>query len=265
MPPKPPLVLPPDVPSYLSPFLPSLITSPSSPFLTLTYATSLDSALSFLDSQTPLSGPETKAMTHYLRTKHQAILIGANTAVIDDPALNARLPETTLSSQPRPIILDPRGRWDVSRSQVLALARAGRGKAPWVITRKATSVPPEWEAALQGVGGQYIRLASSPDIDDRGRIKWRDIMSALAECGIESVMVEGGASVINGLLAPENINFVGAVVVTLAPVWLGEGGVAVAPGARHNKGVRVPVARLKDVVWRQFGQDVVMCGRVRGD
>ncbi|KAL5345298.1 2,5-diamino-6-(ribosylamino)-4(3H)-pyrimidinone 5'-phosphate reductase [Pseudogymnoascus australis] len=89
--------------------------------------------------RTTLSGPATKAMTHYLRSKHGAILIGAGTALADDPGLSCRLAgagegDDPLSWQPRPVILDPRGRWGVEGSKVLRLAREGRARAPWVVT-----------------------------------------------------------------------------------------------------------------------------------
>ena len=62
------------------------------PFVTLTFATSLDSALSLAPgTQTALSGPQSKAMTHFLRSEHDAIMVGVGTAVADNPSLNCRL------------------------------------------------------------------------------------------------------------------------------------------------------------------------------
>ena len=73
-------------------------------------------------------------------------------------------------------------------------------------------------------------------------------------------MIEGGATIINDLLARPDL--VDSVVVTIAPTWLGQGGVSVSPQAKTENNERVNAARLKDTVWRQFGADVVLCGRL---
>lgn len=72
-------------------------------------------------------------------------------------------------------------------------------------------------------------------------------------------MVEGGARIINGLYSPENRKFVSSVIVTVAPKYLGEGGVAVCPGREERDRVAV---ELWDVVWVPLGRDVVMAARI---
>jgi 2,5-diamino-6-(ribosylamino)-4(3H)-pyrimidinone 5'-phosphate reductase len=89
---------------------------------------------------------------------------------------------------------------------------------------------------------------------------WVDIWSALADEGIRSVMVEGGGAVINDLIGTPDLNMVDAVIVTIAPVWLGRGGVQVCPEARVKDGKRLAVSRLVDVKWIPLGEDVVLCG-----
>ncbi|PVH91555.1 5-amino-6-uracil reductase-like protein [Periconia macrospinosa] len=253
---------------HIDPYLPS--TSPSSqpssqpnkPFVTLTYATSLDSSLSLSPGvQTVLSGPESKAMTHYLRSKHDVILIGCGTAIADDPSLNCRIEGVGgyggegLQGQPRPIVLDSRGRWNVTReSKVVKLAGGGKGKAPWIFTM--SEVGKERREILEGVGGQFVQLPGKDGME------WAEILKALGERGVQSVMIEGGGHVINTLLSPENASLVDSVIITLAPTWLGKGGVAVIPDERRNEqGSKIAVGRLRDVKWVPLGEDVVLCGR----
>lgn len=247
----------------LEPHLPS----PSSleprrlPWVTLTFATSLDSSLSLAPgTRTRLSGPSSKAMTHYLRSRHDAILVGVGTVVADDPGLNCRIGGVGLSGQPRPVVLDPRGRWALSaRSKVLELAAAGQGLAPHVITTTGCEDPTrkEW---LEQRGGKYI--AMSPG-GSGGRFEWRDVLAALSLLGLRSVMVEGGGQVINSMLAPTNQDLVDSVIVTIAPTWLGQGGVVVSPERVHDEdGTPVSAARLSSVSWLPFGEDVVLCGKL---
>lgn len=237
------------------------------PHVTLTFATSLDSNLSLAPGvQTALSGPQSKAMTHYLRSKHSAILVGVGTAIADNPSLNCRFEGVggyggeDLDGQPRPIVIDPQARWQWSaESKVIKLAREGKGRAPWVFT--LTEVDEERRKTLESVGGEVIVADTQPS----SRMSWEYILDGLKRRDVESVMIEGGGAVINDLLAPNNIGLVDTVIVTIAPVWLGKGGVQVCPNEREESGNKVPVARLKDVKWVLLGEDVVLCGNAPRD
>jgi 2,5-diamino-6-(ribosylamino)-4(3H)-pyrimidinone 5'-phosphate reductase len=235
------------------------------PHVTLTFATSLDSQLSLSPGvQTALSGPESKAMTHYLRSKHDAILIGVGTALADNPSLNCRIEGVggyggeDLDRQPRPVIIDPKGRWEfTAESKVLKLAKEGKGKAPIIFTK--VHIDRERTKLMESLGGR-VDVSGQQD-PTKWRISWEYVLSTLYADGIGSIMIEGGGSVINDLLSPGNIGLVDSVIVTIAPTWLGKGGVQVCPDERVENGARLPVARLKDVKWVPLGDDVVLCGR----
>lgn len=60
--------------------------------VTLTYAQSLDGRIAGKDgTQLRLSGDESMLMTHWMRTRHDAILVGIGTALNDNPQLNGML------------------------------------------------------------------------------------------------------------------------------------------------------------------------------
>lgn len=240
------------------------------PFVTLTYACSMDGMISLAPGvRTTLSGLETKSMTHYLRLHHDAILVGVGTAVADDPSLNCRYPGATLDTQPRPLILDPDMRWDVKAAKLSTLAAREKGKTPWMIhnsfvRRSSRPCNVRGNNAIlvneDGLADPWVGHQPLPD-ETPGRLEWRAILKALKQRGINSVMVEGGATVINDLLKePE---FVDSVIVTIAPTWLGQGGVVVSPEPKHENEQRVNAARLTETVWRQFGEDAVLCGRLK--
>ena len=256
--------LPPPRTEFLTEELPgsdaSKSTSAKLPHVTLTYASSLDSQISLGPGiQTILSGPETKAMTHYLRTRHDAIMVGANTARVDNPSLTSRYAEgeevVGLERQPRPFILDQHMQWEPSEIlKVFHLAKEGTGRAPWWITQRPSSdADARYEEKFKVVrdyGGEVLLT--------NGKKDWGELLTMMAEHGIRSVMIEGGAAVINNLLEAKNQQYVSSVVVTIAPTYLGKGGVAVSP-SRTGPGNE---ARLKDVRWVPMGQDVVMAGRL---
>lgn len=231
------------------------------PFVTLTYASSLDSMISLAPGlRTTLSGPETKSMTHYLRLQHDAILVGVGTAIPDNPGLNSRYPGASLATQPRPVVVDPQMRWNVYGSKLAQLAIDKQGKGPWLV-HTLRSLPradnmSEW-------GGERLLLPAD-DVNDQDpgkeRVKWSSILKALKAKGVNSVMIEGGANIISTLLGmPELVD---SVIITIAPTWLGVGGVTVSPEAKTSGGERINAARLQDTSWRQFGQDAVLCGRL---
>lgn len=245
--------------------------APSRPFVTLTFATSLDSSLALAPGvRTALSGPQSKAMTHYLRSRHDAILVGVGTAVADDPGLNCRISSdssddaapTVTSHQPRPIIIDPHDRWPLTHdSRVLATQRRGLGLAPFVVT--AVREPDAAKRQLlESHGGKYLIISSNSSTGS-ARFRWEDILAAVAAEDLRSIMIEGGGSIINTLLAPANASLVDSVIITIAPTWLGQGGVVVSPERVHdNNNQATAAARLKDVKWKQLGDDVILCGRL---
>ena len=270
-PPTPtPLTFPSNLHAFLEPFLPhpsprtTTSTTTLVPHITLTYASSLDSRIA-LSPGTPtvLSGPLSKAMTHYLRSRHAAILIGVGTAIADDSGLNCRLEGyASLEHQPRPIVLDPHGRWELNaESRLIQTAKRGAGKGVWVLS--AEDLPGARKAQVEGSGGRSIKIDLVVGRNGRKTFRWEDVLGVLGQEGIDSVMIEGGARVINGLLESDNGKLVSSVIVTIAPVLLGQGGVEVSPKRRTDEDGEVrPAVRLRDVVWQSLGEDAVMCGRL---
>ena len=240
------------------------------PFVTLTFATSLDSALALAPgTRTALSGPQSKAMTHFLRTRHDAICVGVGTAIADDPGLNSRLESATIETQPRPIVIDPHGRWHLSEStRVLRLARDGKGLAPFIIT--VQQPPASLRELLEAHGGKYIVMSPTAHSDgdhfkpSPKRFLWKDVFGCVAAEGLRSIMIEGGGDIINSILEAPNYDLVDSVIVTIAPTWLGQGGVVVSPPRMvDGAGLPTPAVRLSNVSWHPLGEDVVLCGSLQ--
>ena len=244
------------------------------PYVTLTYAQSLDSQISLQPGlQTLLSGRETKAMTHYMRTKHDAILVGAGTANADNPGLNSRYSYggrvVHFAQQPRPFILDPGKSWDPSKTEkVFELAKVCSGRAPWWIVSENNPIDQESQAdqarlkKIHDVGGDIIQ-AGHYDGRDQG-VEWEKILNDMWKTGIRSVMIEGGAAVINDLLRDKNQHLISSIIVTIAPVYLGSGGVVVAPPRSNERKSSIQLPR-KTVSWIPLGHDIVMACRPRQD
>ncbi|CAK9436830.1 uncharacterized protein LODBEIA_P13520 [Lodderomyces beijingensis] len=242
---------------FLSPYLPS--DHPDRPFVTLTYAQSLDARIAAEPGvQTKLSHSETKTMTHYLRSKHDAILVGVGTALADDPKLNCRFPgSTTTTARIRPVIVDPRRRWKYAGSTLRKLVESGDALAPIVVVDASTSVGThggdEDVRLIREGGGELLAARILDDHGSRRDNSWEVILALLHAYGIKSVMVEGGAMVINELLCSSSA-IVDSLIVTVAPVFLGQRGVLVSPREQ---------VELRNVDWWKGIVDSVMCARIK--
>ncbi|KAK9375757.1 dihydrofolate reductase-like domain-containing protein [Lipomyces chichibuensis] len=257
-------LLPDSSTSFLSPYLPP---SPHADrvFVTLTYAASLDSRIALGHGQrTQLSGSESKCMTHYLRAHHDGILVGVNTFLADNPGLNCRYSiagKSPVEASPRPIIVDPTFRCKIeASSKSMMLAASMEGKEPWILVSAEwhTSASPSDFEHIQSIERMGARVIPIIGLQSGNKNEsWAAILKSLKELGIRSLMVEGGARVINDLLctAVDDINgnkvsLVDVVIITIAPVYLGKNGVEVSPASALDN--------LYDITWAQFGRDCVM-------
>ncbi|QLG74986.1 hypothetical protein HG535_0H03130 [Zygotorulaspora mrakii] len=233
----------PDVSDFLSPYLPpNNDENLSRPSVTLTYAQSLDSRISKGHGiRTTISHPETKTMTHYLRYHHDGILIGSGTALADNPGLNCKYggPDAREHS-PRPIILDAKQKWKFSGSKMQELFLSGEGKSPIIVVDK--------EPADKETGAEYLACSCT----DLGSFDWDKMMHILrTRYRIKSVMVEGGANVINQLILRPDL--VDNLVITIGPTFLGRNGVEVSPTTGMS---------LCDVNWWRGTNDAVLAAHL---
>ncbi|MBM2842777.1 MAG: RibD family protein, partial [Anaerolineales bacterium] len=74
------------------------------PFITLSYAQSLDGSIALPDGRPlALSSPPSLFRTHALRARHDGVLVGVGTILADDPQLTVR---HAAGPNPQPIVLD---------------------------------------------------------------------------------------------------------------------------------------------------------------
>lgn len=128
------------------------------------------------------------------------------------------------------------------------------GKPPiFVITEEAHKLHIKYTEERTILGEFDILIA--PTCEKTKVIPWKNILDELdTKFGIKSIMIEGGAYVINDLLSlyPHHIN---SVVVTVAPVFLGDQGVTVHPSMGKID--------LENVTNFTGLTDVVMCGQIK--
>ena len=146
------------------------------PHYTLKWACSSDGYISRTGERTPMSSAATNRLVHRWRAEHMAIMVGTNTALVDDPALTLRL---WPGRQPLRIVTDRQGRLPHN----IQLFNDGH---PTLLLHEMAQPPnmPNVEA---------VRMAFSD-------VFFQALDHALIERGIQSVLVEGGAQLLNSFI-----------------------------------------------------------------
>ena len=205
------------------------------PRVTLKLATSLDGRIATATGESRwITGPEARNLGHRLRAESDAILVGVETVLADDPRLTTRLPGDEPGPDPIRVVLDSRLRTPANAN----LAREGT----LILT---TSEPSPVGAA------EVVRVAANVD----GRPAIPAVLEALAERGVGTLMVEGGGRVAAAFVAAGAVD---ALWWFRAPILLGAGGrpciaaLALAKLTDAPKFRRLDAQSLGDDLWERY-------------
>jgi diaminohydroxyphosphoribosylaminopyrimidine deaminase / 5-amino-6-(5-phosphoribosylamino)uracil reductase len=218
------------------------------PFVTLKFAISLDGriATSTGDSQW-ISSSDSLQFAHQLRAEHDAIMVGIGTVLADNPRLNVRLAQ---GADPLRVIIDSRLQIP-DDANVLIEGAAGN-------TLIATSDAADGQrlAELESLGAEILRLPAEPGSQ---RLNLQALLAALYRRSVKSVLVEGGAGIITGLLSARLVN---RLVLAIAPKIIGQGIEAVGD---------LGITRLSDALTfvsfktERLGPDMIFDGLLKSE
>ena len=232
------------------------IASTARPKTILTYAQSLDGCIGKVGSQLLLSSPESLQMTHLLRSLCDGILVGIGTVLNDAPSLTTRLAGIDGDQKnARPIIVDPRLECPLNAKFL------SRERNPILLScPKSFPVPNEQRQALINAGALIVDIDPIPGAK-RPRI---DLVKALEYLAvhfpIKSVMIEGGAAVIQECLSRSDF-IIDGLIITIAPILVGldEGinPLKTTQGIERDA-VKLKIPQLDKIEWIQLGNDSVL-------
>ena len=165
-------------------------------FVALKAATSKDGYLNSSTGQRWITGAQSRALVHNLRVQYDAVLVGKNTFLDDDPALNVRS-EVYGVRDNYAIVLDSRGEGlDHLAGSRLTTVRP-LNKVIWVVKE---GVKPK----LRGLPD--IKVIELQDSKKTGRLDLEVLLEKLFQIGINSLFLEGGAQVYNSFLEQDLVN-----------------------------------------------------------
>lgn len=215
------------------------------PFVSLKLALSLDGKIALPNGESQwITGEESRKYAHELRFESDAILVGVETILADNPRLTARVAERHKTRPLVRLVLDSTARIPPT-STCIRTAR----EIPTIIAVTARA-PLDSLRALEELGAQVLVCQA----DASGRVEWRDLLEQLWERKIASVMIEGGARVAGSALEAGIVDRADCFV---APMFIGQGRSALA-GFEIASLALAP--RLHHVEHARCGSDALISG-----
>ncbi|KAI8914382.1 dihydrofolate reductase-like domain-containing protein [Gorgonomyces haynaldii] len=203
----------------------SIEDQPDRPWVTLTFAQTMNGFISD-GGRLQLSSPESMIMTHCLRSCHDGILVGIGTVLKDSPSLTTRLIDKDMNGDPvkhpRPVVIDPRLETPVDSKFM--------DRNPLLLTLCQ-------DLARRKLYDGRAEIVDCPSVE--GRISLPETLLLLKQRGINRLMVEGGAKVIQQFVHLQN-----ALIITICPRYI-------------PSGVHLSLDKHYSGSYLQFGPDIV--------
>ena len=188
-----------------------LSVSEARPLVTLKLATSLDGRIAAQGGDSKwITGEHARSLAHGLRARHDAVAIGIETALSDDPSLTCRLPGMAATSPVR-VVFDTNLRLPLD-GHLLAAASDVR-----LILVASDAVEPDRKVALEAKHAEVLLVPPGRD----GRPDLATALSRVAELGITRMLCEGGGGLAAALVAA---GFVDRIAWFRAPSLIGGDG-----------------------------------------
>lgn len=216
------------------------------PFVIAKFAATLDGKIAAASGDSRwVSGPETRAWAHQLRTRIDAILVGSSTVVIDDPLLTARPDGVDAERQPLRVVVDSRGRTP-------PMAQVFTGSARTLVAT-SDQAHADWRASIEARGAEVLTFPMSHD-----HVDLRAVLEHLGRRHVVTLLVEGGGVILGSFF---DAGLVDKVTAIIAPIIVGA---ADAPAAVAGVGAErmADALRLRDVVVERLGGDILVTGYV---
>lgn len=217
------------------------------PFVTVKAAMTLDGKIATAGGESKwITGEPARRVAQQLRYDSDAVLVGINTVLADNPSLTARGPGGRVRKVLQRIVLD-----SLARTPLNAMLTSDKFAALTTIV-VSRAAPARRVKAL----ARKVRVLVAPV--QAGRINLRWLLKRLGTGSVTRLLVEGGGEV--------NASFLEAglaqrVAFFYAPKILGgraaRRGVA-GVGAKQ----RADLIPLREVEWRRVGEDLMLSARV---
>lgn len=217
------------------------------PFVLLKIAQTIDGYSAAVDGSSQwITGKAARTLVHQWRAQYDAVLIGRNTALIDNPSLTVR---HVKGRQPFRVVLDGSG----NLPQHLKLFNDQfEEKTIHVIGNRPTS--DVLDSLFKAVSGETERKKTLVVGLKNNHIDLKETLFQLGSMGIASVMVEAGSELASAFIREKLVQ---KVACFIAPKWLGNGKKAISELGIHSI---QQALEFKQTTFEQIGEDFLLTG-----
>lgn len=212
------------------------------PLVTFKVATSLDGRIAAHGGDSKwITGEPARRQAHMMRAQVDAVMVGANTVAVDDPALTCRLPGLE-DRTPVAVIADGHLRLPLTAR----LLQQANQRPLWIVA--LADADPARLKAVKECGAQVIETPAGAD----GHPDLELALKEMGRRGITSLMVEGGGHIAASLL---RAGLMDRIAWFRAPVVLGGDGVPAFAPLGIDRVESAP--RFERLSVREFGDDLL--------
>lgn len=154
------------------------------PYVILNAAMTLDGKIATETGSSNISGKEDLIRVHELRKEVDAIMVGINTVIADDPRLTVHKIESKKEDNPIRVVVDGKGRIPIE-------SRITNNDAPTII-----AVSDDYKSDLTASNKYQILKNNGVDFFFAGenQVDLAKLMNYLYEKGVKTLMLEGGST-----------------------------------------------------------------------
>lgn len=218
------------------------------PFVVLKIAQTIDGYIAAPDGDSRwISGEEARTMVHRWRSECDAVLIGRNTALLDNPRLTVRHVE---GRQPYRVVIDG----NYSLPDDLNLFSDQFEEKTIVVSHNRRRVDELADPMLRMLKPNYFRGKVILVPEKNGHSDLDIALEKLAEASITSVLVESGSNLATALIRDQLVD---KLQIFISPKLLGGGTRSVIGlGLQHMN----EILELREYSWEMVGKDMLFTG-----
>ncbi len=216
------------------------------PFVTLKIAQTLDGKIATAAGESKwITGEKAREEGHRLRDANDAVLVGINTVLKDNPSLTTRIPR---GRDPIRIVVDTKLRTPLKAKIITQKSSA----KTYIAT--LDSMPKDKLVKLLDAGVEVLLAKGS-----KGHVDLKNLMKMLGGFGVTSVLIEGGSEVHASALKS---GIVDKVVMFIAPMLMtGKDSLCSIGGVSPTR--LTQSIRLRNMTSRMVGDDLMIEGYIR--
>jgi diaminohydroxyphosphoribosylaminopyrimidine deaminase/5-amino-6-(5-phosphoribosylamino)uracil reductase len=197
-----------------------------------------------------VSSKESREYVHKIRSQVDAVVVGINTVLRDDPLLTSRIQGSIPPRRTKRIVLDSQARLPMGCKLLATLGEAE------VVVATTASAPREKVEGLKKAGCEVLTLKG----DEKG-VDPAEFLKVLGQRQFTNILLEGGGSLTASFFER---GLVDKVIVFIAPKIIG-GAEAKSPVGGKGVASVKEALRLEEVKTMRVGEDVLIEGIVTRD